>query len=194
MQFDWDAFFKPCVSSADVMHGFTSTKYDRSMVRAFKVAKQPDGTVQVFYKKSAGLVDKWCGVDGTSATSGCASFRVLSSSMFRLLLCSLPLCSFVFPLLYLSCVHVLSFILLRSRPHGTPTLVEPDVKPMKNKYKAELLSEAHLKMMQSQEGTGEREPPSFTWLRFVLLPSNVFIYLSLCQRFLISFFFPSFNT
>jgi hypothetical protein len=70
MQYDWDEYFKPYVTNADVLHGFTTTKGDRSMVRAFRVVKTPDGSVQVFFKKSAGLVAKWCGVDGTSASQG----------------------------------------------------------------------------------------------------------------------------
>jgi hypothetical protein len=52
-----------------------------------------------------------------------------------------------------------------------PGLVSPNINAMKPKYQAELLSEAHLDMMKSQENVDEGEPPSFAWLRLI---SHVF--------------------
>ena len=70
MQYDWDAYFKPYLIGGDILHGFTTTKGDPAMVRAFKVARTPSGTVQVFFKKSASLVAEWCGVDGKPGSEG----------------------------------------------------------------------------------------------------------------------------
>ena len=58
------------------------------------------------------------------------------------------------------------FVLLRSNPQGMPDLVLPNKAWIKEEQVKQLLSSAHLTMMQSEENSkADEEPPSFTWLR-----------------------------
>ena len=64
LQLDFVKYYSEFVAKSDTLHGYTKTFHDPACVSAFRVMRTGRGTVEVYFKASAGLSMHWRGLGG----------------------------------------------------------------------------------------------------------------------------------